>query len=344
MPSSFLENQQLVGPLSSVPRLLTDFGADPEEVLSAAGLHPRALDNPQGTIAFSAAGLLLKVAAEKTACPDFGLRVGEQIRTTSLGLVGELMRNAPTVGVAMRDFAVNQHRNAHGSVSYLYADERRAFFGYAVYQPNVPGHELICDCAAMGAFQMVCELVGVEHRHAIEVLLCRSEPEDMAPYHRAFAVKLHFNAEQTALLVPKGVLSLPVKGADADRRAVLIDLVAKFSPAGPLDVETQLRRALRVALIAGNASANEVAAQIGMSRRTLHRRLDEIGLHFQDVLDETRCEYAKQLLAHTQLGIGEIAGIVGYADPSVLTRGFLRWMGLPPSEWRSSHWVSAASV
>jgi hypothetical protein len=97
----------MVGPLSSVTELLRRFRINPAEVLTAAGLSATALDNPEATIPYADVGLLLEAAAGKTRCPYFGLEVGKQIRTTSLGLVGQLMRNAPTVGVALQDFVAN---------------------------------------------------------------------------------------------------------------------------------------------------------------------------------------------------------------------------------------------
>ena len=294
------ENLQRVGFLACMPELLRRFGVDPLEVLAAAGLSAHALDNPEGTIPYRAMGLLARVACEKTRCPHFGLEIGRQIRTDTLGLLGELMRNSPTLRVALQDFALNQHRNAHGGVSYLLEDNVQAFFGYAVYQPNVPGKSLICDGAAMAAFTVFCELAGTGHAPALEVLFARSEPENVAHYRHSFGVKLSFNAEQTAVAFPRRMLDQPIAGADARRRTVLDKQVRSLWHAGDVDLVTQLRRDLRVALIRGHVSAITIAAQLGMSRRTLDRRLDASGVKFQEALDETRCEYAQQLLAYTR--------------------------------------------
>jgi AraC-like DNA-binding protein len=329
------ENLQRVGFLSCVPELLQRFGVDALEVLAAAGLSADALDDPDGTIPYRAMGLLAEVACERTRCPYFGLEVGRQIRTDTLGLLGELMRNSPTLRVALQDFALNQHRNAHGGVTYLIEDKLQAFFGYAVYQPNVPGKSLICDGAAMGAFTLFCELAGTSRPSALEVLFSRSEPPNLAHYRHSFGVKLSFNADQTAVLFPRRMLDQPIAGADPQRRIVLEKRVRALWHAGGTDLVTRLRRELRVALIKGHVSAIAIAAQLGMSRRTLDRRLDASGLQFQEALDEARCEYAQQMLAYTRLEIANIATIVGYADPSVLTRGFVRWTGVTPSQWRT---------
>jgi hypothetical protein len=124
---------------------------DPAEVLPAAGLSTQALDDPENTIPYAAAARLLDLAAARTRCPHFGLEIGKQIRTTSLGLLGELVRNAPTVGVGLLDFATHQHRHANGGLAYLLKDRDLAFFGYVVYLPGVPGNHLVCDAAAKGA-------------------------------------------------------------------------------------------------------------------------------------------------------------------------------------------------
>jgi AraC-like DNA-binding protein len=329
------ENLQRVGFLSCLPELLRRFDVDPLEVLAAAGLSASALEDPDGMIPYRAMGLLSQLSCEKTRCSHFGLEIGRQIRTETLGLLGELMRNSPTLRVALQDFAINQHRNAHGGVTYLLEDKMQAFFGYAVYQPNVPGQYLICDGAAMGAFTIFCELAGTGHASALEVLLARSEPRNVSHYRHAFGVKLAFNADQTAVVFPRRMLDLPVAGADVRRRIVLEKQVQVLWHAGGIDIVTQLQRELRVALIRGCFSATAIARQLGMSRRTLDRRLDASGMKFQEALDDTRCEYAQQLLDCTQLKIADIATIVGYADPSILTRGFVRWAGVTPSQWRT---------
>jgi AraC-like DNA-binding protein len=329
------ENRQRIGLFAFVPSLLSRFGLVPAEVLASVGLPPDALNNPEGTIAYRSAGMLLKVAAEKTNCPHFGLELGKLIRASSLGLIGELMRNAPNLREGLRDFAANHHRNSHGSVVYLLEVENAAYFGYAVYEPDTPGNQVISDVAALAGLNFVCEILGTHQRTDLEVLLSRRQPQNLAPYHEAFGVKVRFNAEQTAVVMPRSWLDKPVPGADPVRRLALRKRVRSFWGAGGLDIVTQVRRAIRISLVQGHVSAVMVASELGLGRRTLQRRLDEAGVGFQEVLDQTRCEYAKQMLTNTRLGIAEIANIVGFKDHSILTRSFTRWAGVTPSGWRA---------
>jgi hypothetical protein len=141
------DDLQLVGPLCAIPELLRRLGIDPAEVLLAAGLNVTALDNPATSIAYASVGRLFEVAAEISNCPHFALQAGMQVCAESLGFIGRVMRNAPTLGEAILDFVGNQ-RNAHGSVAYLLRLGHTAYFGYASYQPRIHGHHFICDWVA----------------------------------------------------------------------------------------------------------------------------------------------------------------------------------------------------
>lgn len=333
-PSFARENLQRVGILARVPQLIEQFGKDPAGVVAAAGLTLELLKDPDGSIPLSMVGHLLQVAARSVDCPHFGLELVKNAGTASAGLLGQLMRNALTVGDAFRHFATHQHRNAHGTVVYVLADHQRVLFGYGIYQKGVAGSDHIYDIAARTGFNMVCELLGENYKSGIEVLLSRAKPQDESPYRRAFGLNLRFNAEQTAISLPRRLADLPIPGADAELRKSLLTRIGSLWIAGELDTPTALRRILRAGLVGGSVSEEQVAAEMGMSRRTLHRRLDTYGLRFRDVLDQTRHAYAQQLLAGTELDIGTISTTVGYADPSVFSRAFVRWTGLPPKKWR----------
>jgi len=84
----------------------------------------------------------------------------------------------------------------------------------------------------------------------------------------------------------------------------------------------------------GKAQASEVARKLGMSQRTLARRLDSEGLTFVGMLKELRLDLAKQDLADRDLSISKIAWLLGYQDVSSFTHAFKRWTGNTPSAIR----------
>ncbi len=98
-----------------------------------------------------------------------------------------------------------------------------------------------------------------------------------------------------------------------------------------------LRRVLRTEVLKDTCSAATVARLFAMHRRTLHRHLRTEGLFFRQVINEVRFEIACELLANTDMALGQVAAVLRYSDPAAFTRAFRRWSGQTPSAWRASH-------
>ncbi len=99
----------------------------------------------------------------------------------------------------------------------------------------------------------------------------------------------------------------------------------------------RVRSALVEALPAGECSADDIARRLGVSRRTLQRRLSEEGTTFQKQLNHTRELLAKHYLSTTAMGTDEIAYLLGYLELNSFLRAFSSWCGESPSEWRKGH-------
>ena len=80
-----------------------------------------------------------------------------------------------------------------------------------------------------------------------------------------------------------------------------------------------------------------VAKELGMSDRTLQRRITDEGSTFRQLLNETRHELTRQYLVDPEVEISEAAFLVGYEDPNSFYRAFRSWEGTTPAEWRAAH-------
>ena len=105
-----MESYQRVGPLTAIPSVLRQFDQDPAKVIASTGLEPKILDDAENAISFLDLGRLLQACVIATRCRSFGLMVGQRSGTEDLGLVGQLMRNPPTLGRAIYYVCVNQQR------------------------------------------------------------------------------------------------------------------------------------------------------------------------------------------------------------------------------------------
>lgn len=324
--------RQRVGMLSALPALLRRLGVEPADVLASAGLTPDAIDGPERQITYSAFGRLLAESANRTHCAHLGLLAGRMWRLADLGLAGELARHSPTVGAALQTLAVNQHLNAEGGIVYLNAGEETAELGYAIYLPGVSGADQIYDGVIAAAYNSLRELCGPGWRPT-EVLFAHARPDDLSPYRDLFRVTPRFNAEVSALRFPVRWLTKPIDGADEARRRLAQQ---RADGAGRGQIVEQVRRTLRMLLLRGRHTGDDVAQMLSMHRRTLNRRIQAEGSTFRRLLDEVRSAIARQLLAGTDITLDDIAGILGYSGVSQFMRAFRRWTGSTPGAWRRS--------
>lgn len=337
-PLAAQEWTQRVGGFTAVPALLERLGADPVATLAAVGLAPDALEWPDQRIAYAAMGALFEEAARRTACAHFGLLCGRTWRLAELGLVGEVVRHSATVGAGLRKLTVHQHLNSEGGAAFLMRHGDTVDFGYAIYAPGVAGASQIYDTMMAGGCNFMRDLCGAGWTPS-EVLFPHDKPVDVNPHRHHFRAALRFNMEMCALRFPAYWLERAVTDADPARLRSA-EREAEAAGRGPL--VQQVYRALRVLLLQGHASGDEVAAVLAMHRRTLNRRLKAQDVTFQEILDEVRYEVARELLADTRIAIDDIAATLGYASVSPFVRSFGRWSGTTPGRWRRANDGGAA--
>lgn len=327
---------QLVGTLCRYPELLTDLGADPGVVFARAGLDVSAVADPRASIPFVAFGRLLEAGQEVTGLEQIGLLIGQRARLSYLGPVGQLMRNAPTIGDALVDLVRHQRRYIRGSAVYAVMDGPNMLLGYAVHQAGTTGVALIWDAVVAAAVQYVRELSG--KAADVETLLPRERPEAPEAWDRALGETIRFGSEHAAIMIPEAVLRHPVAGADPEKRRHLLEWIKVYSIARWPTFSGQLAREIRVQIMSGQpVTRRACAATFGMSERSLNRKLQEEGTHFSRVLADTRREMAIQMLDGTRVGLGQIALALGYSEHSAFSRAFKSWTGVPAAAWRGSH-------
>ena len=95
-----------------------------------------------------------------------------------------------------------------------------------------------------------------------------------------------------------------------------------------------MRRLLGEALTGGDPGLENFTRQLGMTARTLQRKLKEEGTSYQDLIDEVRCEVARRHLRRPAMAISEIAFALGFSETSAFHRAFKRWTGMTPKEYR----------
>ncbi|WP_341708616.1 AraC family transcriptional regulator [Halopseudomonas sp.] len=166
-------------------------------------------------------------------------------------------------------------------------------------------------------------------------LLC---PAPVEFYQSYFECPVVIGAPCNAVLIADADLASELPLANALTRNACAALCRQLCD-GLEDVVSPLARQVLQVLISHSGEmprAVEVAAALGMSERSLHRRLAAEGQPFRQLDERVRGRLAERLLGDSDLGLDVIAAQLGYSEAASFSRAFKRWTGLAPSHWRAA--------
>lgn len=324
-----------VGPIQPLVELLREHGVEPHRVLAQVGLSSRVFDNPENWVSFRDLSNLMETCLALTGCPHFGLLIGRRFRIASLGALGQLMANSPTLRDALRLGAMHINLQDRGAVSMtLGLGDDYAALGYALFDGALPAADQILDGAIAMQFLLLLELCGPAWK-PVEVQLSHKRPKDITPFRQHFGTRLEFNTRMSAIVFESRWLDHRIRGADPAIHAKLLAEVARRDEPNRASFAEEVRRAIYAMMITGNANASGLSRLFDMHERTLRRRLEDDGTTLREVLGTVRREWSCHLLRDTELSVSDIAWVLGYSDPTVFARSFRSWTDASPSEWRA---------
>ena len=318
--------------LSDAPSLLSQFGVRLDEVTAGLSFEPAALADPENRVPYRCLALFLERCALRTGCAHFGLLLGSRSDHRSLGFVGQLMANAPTLAAALGDMVALRNRHSPAAASYLCRSGQDWLLGYGVYDANAIGQQQIYPLIVALMANSVRGLTGGAVR-PLEILLSIREPRDAAPFKALLPAPIHFDQPETGLLLSCAALEAPIVGASPEIYARLQASLRSRPAVGGVSWAERVRHTLRVLLAHGEPTSEKCGLALDLHVRTLSRNLKSEGTSFRRILDGTRFAMACDLLTVTDLPVGAISEALCYAAPPHFAEAFQRWTGMSPTAW-----------
>ncbi len=322
---------------AGVARALVEYavkkGASRESLLCRAGIKPVDLANQDGRVDLGKYAVLMREAKERCGDPAFALHFGEAVELSEMSIVGYLDHGVETMADALE--LVNRYASLvveTGSPSARLVVEQQDRDIWVV--DTRPDPNAFPELTESTFARMVCGarrfLSGDDLLRAVRVT--HREPSYRGEYERVFRAPMIFESDRNALvydaawweerLTTGSPYVSSILAAHADR--LLDDLERSKSVRG------RVERLLRPRLPSGDIGMAAVAADLGLGRQTLLRRLKAEGVTYARVLDELRREVAIKCVSEGELSVSEIAYRVGFSDPAPFSRAFKRWTGLSP--------------
>jgi AraC-like DNA-binding protein len=162
---------------------------------------------------------------------------------------------------------------------------------------------------------------------------------DRALYEAHFRCAVSFDAPQNLLVFDAADLETPFVTHNAEVLGMVApQLEAELAQQLALrSFREQVKVTLKRLLAGQRPELRSVARELGVSARTLQRRLTDESVTFQQLVAEARRELAHHYLGQPRLELNETAYLLGYEDANSFFRAFQQWEGTSPGEWRARH-------
>jgi AraC-like DNA-binding protein len=313
---------------------MADHGIAASALLQGTGLTPGQLDDAQARISPAQKVAIFRNVLRLSSNPEVGLRAGSRQRLSDFGVYGYALVSSRTFGEAV-DLGIRHVRLAGPVLEKRFRIEG----GSAVFE----GHDVmdlgeVLPLATEFWFASIAQLTSCVLEAPLPsrlLLLPYRRPAHAAAYERVFGCPVRFEQPVMEWHFDAAVLDRPCPNANP----ITADLCVSFCERmlERLPSESEIARQIRTACLNSRGtfpSADEMATRLGLSVRTLHRRLADGGQGYQALVDEVRCSLAIEFLRNTALPVEQIAGRVGFSDASNFRKAFRKWTGHPPSHYR----------
>lgn len=310
-------------------------GVPRAQLLQAARLDPARLAQAETRVALSEVHALCEVAMDAARDPAFGLHWAEHLGDSTFVPISHLLAHAATLRQALQGLG-QFHRLLCDAPSYVQIEEDDRFVlrGLSI----VPTARRVRCCTAemmMAGFHRLVRSFDFNARPE-RVSFDYPAPAHHAEYTRVIGDMVRFDEPFTEIVFPRALLDAPAPHQDADVHEALSALaerrLMRITQRTPYAVRVRdflVREGWRQ-----QADMNAAARFLGLSVRSLRRRLAEEGKPYNDIVSEALGSVAKRFLQDQRRTIQETAFEMGFADASAFHRAFKRWTGVTPSAAR----------
>ncbi len=219
----------------------------------------------------------------------------------------------------------------------LDVNETWTHLSYKILDPMIwPRHE---DAMySLGMYAMLVKAAAPDAWSQVQVTVEAEQEQVHADLSGIVNCGVVYGGSANVIRFPTSIINAPIRLAPPCAPDIIKKLSAELTKkhrATP--VSERARQLIYAEMNEGCVSQEYIARELGISGRTLRRRLAEEGLSFQSLLDECRMEFAAfEFRTRRELSLSDMALKLGYSEHSTFSRAFSRWAGMPPQRYRQT--------
>jgi AraC-like DNA-binding protein len=306
-------------------------GVDVDALLHEAGLTHQQIDDPRIRLAVKAQIQFLELAAKTLRDDCLGFHLAQKFELRMIGLLHYVLASSGTLDEALQRAARYSAIVNEGITLRLHEGKSVGLnFEYDGVGRHTDCHQIEF---AMVTLVRTCRQLTNRHLPASQVSFTHQRKKEVTEFRTFFGSEVTFGAAVDELAFSSSIRGMPIVGADHYLNDLLVEYCEEAistRASKPSSFGRNVENAITLLLPHGKAQAPTVARKLGVSRRTLARRLASEKLTFARVVQQLKSDLAKRHLADASLSISEIAWLLGYQDVSAFTHAVKRWTGETP--------------
>lgn len=313
-------------------------GIDTGSLFTKAGLDSATLQTDEGRIDGELFQVFIRFLCEESNNPILGLETGDFVQPGSYSVVGYITMSCATLGEAVARIAPFEKLVGDmGTTSLsMNGDDLKLTWNCNYTDPVIQPQMVDNIFASWINYARWLADDNKTSPSAVHLRRLSPGPELEQAYTERWGCPVRFSAGEDAIVLHKDLLNTPLRQPDPLLRKTLE--AHALSQLATLETDTALthrvKHSIRKQLMHGITRQDMVADHLGMTSRTLQRKLSQEGASYQQLLDEVRQAMAEDFLTNSELGIPEIALRLGYSETTSFHRKFKAETGKTPGEFR----------
>jgi len=314
---------------------LRSAGVPVAPLLGRVGLTPELIADPGERLSVRSQIAFLDEAAIALKDDCLGFTMARDQDPREIGLLYYVAASSQTLGDALKRVA-RYSQITNEALVFRYQEANRLIFSlsYSGVPRHSDRHQI--ECFMFLAIR-VCRILTGQNLVPQHFRFSHHRSGNTSEMARFVGTKVEFGADRDEFALHLDACELPIIHADP----YLNDLLLKYCEAalaGRRDNVSQLRtrveNAISPLLPHGRVVVDDIARSLGMSNRTLARRLSDEGLNFTEILQQLRRDLAVRYLDDRKLHVSKIAWLLGFNEVSAFTHACKRWTGKTPRQMR----------
>jgi AraC-like DNA-binding protein len=316
---------------------LKSAGVEVAPLLKRVGLTPEVIADPEERMSVRSQIALLDEAASALKDDCLGFTLARDHDPREIGLLYYVMASSQTLGDGLKRVArYSQITNEALVVGYREGNRLIITLSYSGVPRHSERHQIeFC----MFAVLRLCRVLTGESLVPQYFSIAHHRSEAIPEMARFVGTKVVFGADRDEFALNLDARELPLIHADPYLNDLLLkscETALAERRSDTSELRTRVENAISSVLPHGRVLVEDVARGLGMSKRTLARKLSDEGLNFTEILQQLRRDLAVRYLDDRKLHVSKIAWLLGFHEVSAFTHACKRWTGKTPRELRTA--------